>query len=141
VRLFKRLFDKSPHALVAREFCEVVSLSLKELDVANGRAAIRALNRDDMTWFLIRSRQYGESGSHYGVAELTDDASSCRPKWLGLISTPDLQKVWLRASDLFEKRRPSGGHMMDEENRRRAYSEFADQLLFKLYTLEEEARK
>jgi hypothetical protein len=132
---------KSTHRLVASELRAVISLAVKRQAVAGGEKITRALKHDAMSWFRIRPREYGESGNHYGIAELTTDASVHRPKWLGLVPTSDLDKVWRQASELLDERRPLGGHMMDEENRCRAASEFADQLLFRLYEAEKQARE
>jgi hypothetical protein len=140
--LFKGLFGKkypSPiHALVAEEICLVVC----EVFATHGidaKQIEKETKKDTMEWFGIRFRKYGESGSRYGVPELIGNPAGKNPNWpswIKLIQTAELETIGSELWGMAQDKKPRGGHMMDEENKRKAACEFAGQLLSKLCKVE-----
>jgi hypothetical protein len=131
------------HTEVANEVEFLIVSALTQCDVAGREKIAAEVKRDPMTWFRTRPHQYGESGSHYGHAELVatpGGSDPAWPTWVTLIPTAQIREMWLAAGDLSKKRRPLGGHNMDEENRRRAVCEFADHVVWRLLDDEEKAR-
>lgn len=100
--------------------------------------------KDDlMEWFVINPWNAYEGGSYYGIPEITghpEKNDSIWPTWLRHSPTSDLRDVGLELWGMARDRAPLGGHMMDEENKRRAVCEFAGNLLSKLFEAEEQAR-
>jgi hypothetical protein len=95
-----------------------------------------------MVWFKIRSRQYGESGSRFGIPEITSNPTDHQiwPAWIKLIPTPQLDDVRREMSKLATDRRPLAGHGNEVGLRRQAVCEFADHLIFELFEAEKQAR-
>jgi hypothetical protein len=147
MKIFRRLFSKkeppSKHTLVANELRFLVCDVLVRRGIVTKERIVRETDCDSMEWFRIRPREYGESGSHYGIPEIIGhpgEDNPLWPSWLKLIPTSQLKDVWLELSNLAQERCPLGGHLMDEENLRRAVCEFADTLFFRLYEAEKQAR-
>jgi hypothetical protein len=145
----KALFHKSVragdsmHTLIGNEIQFLLDAALGQCTVAARKSIVTAVGNDPMNWFIVRDRRYGESGGHYGVTEIVAKPGGSDPQWpawVALIPTAQLRDVGLAASQLSKERRPFGGHMMDEENRRRAVCEFADQILWRLLFTETEVR-
>jgi hypothetical protein len=136
--LFGKKYPSSVHGLTAEEISLVVRAVFAKHGI-DAKQVEKETKKDAMAWFGIRPRQYGESGSHYGVPEITGNPAGKNPNWpswIKLVRTEDLKPVgtelWGEARD----RQPLGGHMMDEENERKAACEFAGRLLSKLCEVE-----
>ncbi len=145
----KALFHKSArtgdsmHTLVGDEIQFLLDAALGQCNVAARKNISAAVNNDPMNWFIVRDRRYGESGSHYGVTEIVakpGGSDPLWPAWVALIPTAQLSDVGLAASKFSKARAPLGGHMLDEENRRKAVCEFADHILWRLLSTETETR-
>ena len=146
--IFRKIFSRKDHpekeppsiqTLVANEICTLILNVFASLGiVTNGEVYL-----DNMEWFRIRERRSGEDGSHYGVPEIIsqpDKIAPMWPPWLKLIPTSQLADVRLEAHRLARDRSPLGGHLMHEENLRKAVCEFAGHLIYSLCEVEEQAR-
>jgi len=134
----------SMHDLVANEIRILVRHVLVKRQLTTMDSIYRLTDDNAMNWFRIRERNYGESGSHYGIAELLSQPGQSNPAWpawLKLIPTDNLKDIWLELSNLLKERQPLGGHQLHEENRLKAANEFADQLIFRLYEMEKASRQ
>ena len=149
MNIFRRFFRKSArtgssmHTLVGNEIQFLIDASMRQCNITTRERIVTEVNSDPMKWFEVRSRQYGESGSHYGIAEIVAEPGGSTPMWptwVTLIPSSQLSEVQFAASELSEERCPLGGHNMDEENRRKAVCEFADHILWTLLQTEEEIR-
>jgi hypothetical protein len=153
VNIFRRFFGKqepqrhevtpSIHTSVANEIRFLIGSVTGRGNIEWSEGIVINANRDPMEWFRIRPRGYGESGSRYDIPEITGhptEADPMWPKWIKWIPTSQLDDVRLELSKLARDRCPYGGHLMEEENRRRAVCEFAGHLLFKLFEAEKQAR-
>jgi hypothetical protein len=134
----------SMHILVANELRTLISNVLVKRGIVTSDTIFELTDDSKMRWYRIRDRNYGESGSHYGIAEIICQPRNNDPNWpawLKLIPTDKLEDVWLDMSKLADQRRPLGGHGLHDENRLKAANEFADQLLFKLIEMEKQTRE
>lgn len=131
----------SMHTLVTNEIRFMLEVVLLKRCVATKEDIVKE-TKHSMSWFKIRPRQYGESGSNFGVPEIVSSPAENHiwPTWLKLIPTSELQDIGRDISTLIKERRPLGGHLMEDENRRRAVCEFADHLLWRLLSAERENR-
>lgn len=133
----------SMHTLVANEVEFLITSTLTRIDVAMKETIVGQVHRDPMEWFRVRDRGYGESGSHYGIAELVANPQGGEPTWptwVTLIPETQLDAVRFAVSGLAKKRSPLGGHNMHEENLRKAICDFAGHVLWNLLDAEKKAR-
>ncbi len=153
MNILKNLFTKketsiklekthTTHAMVVNEIRFLAYSVLNNHYPESREKIVNELNQDPMDWFTIRGRQYGESGSRYGIAELqAKPGDPGWPTWPQIIPVSDRFNVAREMDTLSEERRPLGGHNMDDENQQIAASEFACHILYRMFEAEKQARK
>lgn len=140
--IFGRRHPPTLDELTAAEIRDVVCEVFVKHGVDASRIA-KETKRDQMRWYRIRSRNYGESGSRFGVAELIGSPAAGDPNWpswIKLIPAGDLERTGIDLWSLARDRQPPYGYEMEEENRRAAACQFAGQLLSRLCEAEAKSR-
>lgn len=137
--IFDKIFGKkekelSLYGLIAKE----IRLKVTSVFLKRGIATEKEMNKVNygVGWFEVRPHRYGESGSHYGTAEIIEEpGSNFWPQWQNLIPTSEIKDV---QSDIYHLKSdcPFGGHMMEEENRHRFACESAIKLIDSVLRIE-----